>query len=353
MLFGPEFLKSSFTVTRRCVYRIFVIANKNAIINSRVFVKAFDTFLQKEGAVLQEVRSMLQWHVDRRNPLKESDFQAVFHLYLRGLIHEASMELTVSAANRAKLSCKVIVNGSNVELSGFTDIRVGKDVESSSLLAKCDDKIGELKLFGGKLEDIPSCNAARDQLLGQLFTLNNMRSSPRKSAVTGGFLTDLKRIMIVLGGKKPNIKMQKFAISSSVQELSEYICHLLFLTGITEHEIGRVLDTQVGAKLAIDTDDAGQNSFQSKLSSYAMSKDISEKSGARKGNSGKKSGKQNKGSQLRALQVIDLNAGDREEEREECLRQIYEHDALCRGFAYLSQQNLENHSSRKAHSPYI
>ena len=101
-----------------------------------------------------------------------------------------------------------------------------------------------------------------------------------------------------------------------------------------------------GVQIGIDTDDS-QVTYSNRIDGVggvkplALGNHLGMKT--RNGDSRKNSGSNNKSSQLRPLQVIDLNAGDRESEREERLRFIYENDALSHGFLYLSKENVENH----------
>lgn len=301
--------------------------------------------MSAESDILQKLRNVLQWHVNDNNSLNEHMFQILYHLYMQGIINESKLRLVVFPINKVELKCKVTFEGRRVAfLSGCSDLGVGV-ARTDKLTA--NERIVELKAFGGKMTRMASLNHARDQLLGQLYTMQS--SCPNPPQRSQGLLTDLSRIMIAFGCKPENSD-HRFVISSTIQEPVDYICHLLFvLMKREESKRDTIFNPKITQPLPVDDEDTdeapGDATDSNRLTQIPTSLVMPKAAHQTKSRTRKVGGRQ------RQMRVIDLNADDREYVRERELRYIYAHDMLCQGEVYLSKDNIENRQPRNP-TPY-
>jgi hypothetical protein len=313
-----------------------------------------DEFLCTEVKYLETLRNAMQWHSNQKSSLSEKSCQMLFTVYLQGLIDALQsrtlgmQELQVYAATTTLFKCKLI-GEKPFTLRGHTDFCVEKErKQSSNQYLSGSAVIAEMKRIGGALEQEATRNAARDQLIGQLFTVNIMRSTSKsvstrsKSIPIRGFLTDVKRIMIAFCFCIDK-ETHSVALSSTIQEPADYICYLLFILMDHDEECTDNIFRSLKAdgSIDIDADDEPQEKKIDELITPTSLNSVIKADGK---TSGGKHKRVSRGNRHRAFEVIDLNAGDSEEEREEQIRVLYEHDALCHGYYYFHKENLQNRS---------
>ena len=293
------------------------------------------------------LRDALNWHVVKNRCLAETYCQIAFEVYLQGLLDALAQRtkvapLEVSPANKIHLQCKVKFNRTTKEITGYSDLIVQKKERSAGgkMVFIGNEVIGEVKSFGGALEQAAKRNASRDQLLGELFAMSNMCVHGGGLTPCRAFLTDVMRVMISICFHDEATQTYKLALSSTIQEPEDYICYLLLIIvmDLDEAFIDHILKS-LDEPVAIDADD----DCADKLSQGSTACDSEAAKPERLVFAETKKKPQcDQTGRRRALQVIDLNADDREAEKEDQLRAIYEHDALCKGYVLLTEENLRN-----------
>lgn len=301
--------------------------------------------MTEECEYLHMIRDALNWHITKNRRLTETCCQMLFVVYLQGLLGALAQRtqvapLEVSPANKIPLQCQVKCKRLTKDLTGYPDIIVQKKdrIVKKKMNFTNNEVIGEMKRFGGALEQAASRDAAREQLLGELFTMSNMCAKAGGLAPCRAFLTDFMRVIVSVCFHDTETQTYKIALSSTIYEPKDYICYLLLiLMDLDEDFMDHVLKS-LDEPIAIDADESNAD----ELSQSSKAGDNEEAKPERLALEEPKNKQGSMRGRRRALRVIDLNAGDREAEREDRLRAIYEHDALCKGQLLLTEENLRN-----------
>jgi len=199
----------------------------------------FDQIITDYTNFLNIIRKAFYYYYNRNNgarSLSEMDFQYVFILLLNSLINNTDIKAKVVEANNIKLETTIQASDNNTNtqysekrLDGFGDI-IGIPDDLNNIV---DDDIENNNfyyhsIFNGELKKPAdsmmrsACYKEKDQLLGEIKAIGDLKRYYRGIILTKSLLTDLFSLVICFRVS------DNYFISSRVTDPKQYLVRILF-----------------------------------------------------------------------------------------------------------------------------
>ncbi len=220
-------------------------------------IEAMNMAIDDAVRVLQGLRELIEYgRLILNKTIDETHgIQPMFIFFLTRLLALCGLDFEVHAANNVPLKAAIRVHDTNDSRpyihSCFADI--------SCVFTGCDNivthfyNVGQMKA----LLDALSCNRAKDQTLGEVLAVRQMK----KATEAKGYLTDLMSLFLIHHESE-----RVFYVSESVSSERDYICNLLLLF-CKPKSFSKLMKRN---SVAVNSDYEAKNTYSRNLRSSAL-----------------------------------------------------------------------------------